>query len=148
MKILTSGLDKQFMTCITLNDNRKSMATNKKQQLTDQMKGYIRTTVYNELIRKGCTLDMAKHLIENFIAGKPGSKEELIDAWELDTIRICEYCGMPMFEGYLVNDLETYCSEKCAREAMAWCWDEDTFNEHLANADSEDACIYWTQWEG
>lgn len=89
------------------------MATNKKQQLTDQMKEYIRTTVYNELIRKGCTLDMAKHLIENFIAGKPGSKEELIDAWELDTIRICEYCGMPMFEGYLVNDSETYCSEKC-----------------------------------
>ena len=113
-----------------------------------QMLNYLRTTVKEELIRKRCNKDDAETYIDTFI-NYPETRQDLIDEWELDSIRICEHCGTPMCEGYLVNDFDTYCSEECARAATTEMgWTKEVFDKHLANADNEDSCIYWTQWEG
>lgn len=115
-----------------------------------QMQGYINSTVKNELIRKGHTVNEAEQICKSFIE-YPTIRERIIEQNELDSIRICEHCGVPMHEGYLVNDFNTYCSEECAKAALLspeGGWTEETFNEHLAHADEEDSVIYWTQWEG
>lgn len=115
---------------------------------TTDMQEYINTTVKNELIRKGKDEKDAAAICRSFIE-YPALREGIIEREELDSIRICEHCGAPMHEGYLVNDFDTYCSEACARAATTEMgWTEETFNEHLANAEDENSCIYWTQWEG
>ena len=115
-----------------------------------QMQGYINSTVKEELIRKGHSEDEAEQICKSFIE-YPALRESIIERNELDSIRVCEHCGAPMNEGYLVNDFNTYCSEECAKAALLspeGGWTEETFNEHLAHADEEDSVIYWTQWEG
>ena len=115
-----------------------------------QMQGYINFTVKNELVRKGHSEDEAEQICKSFIE-YPALRESIIERNDLDSIRICEHCGAPMNEGYLVNDMWTFCSEECARAALLspeYGWTEETFNEHLAHADEEDSVIYWTQWEG
>ena len=114
---------------------------------TTDMQEYINTTVKNELIRKGKDEKEAAAICRSFIE-YPALREGIIEREELDSIRICEHCGAPMHEGYLVNDFDTYCSEACARAATTEMgWTEETFNKHLANAENENSCIYWTQWE-
>lgn len=117
---------------------------------TTGMQGYINSTVKEELVRKGHSEDEAAQICRSFIE-YPTLRESIIERNDLDSIRICEHCGAPMNEGYLVNDFNTYCSEECARAALLspeGGWTEETFNEHLAHADEEDSVIYWTQWEG
>lgn len=117
---------------------------------TTGMQGYINSTVKEELVRKGHSEDEAAQICRSFIE-YPALRESIIERNDLDSIRICEHCGAPMNEGYLVNDMWTFCSEKCARAALLspeGGWTEETFNEHLAHADEEDSVIYWTQWEG
>ena len=113
-----------------------------------KMEGYIRTTVKEEMMRKGCSAKDAERYVNIFIE-QPMSRENIIDQFPLDSIRVCEHCGQPMCEGYMVNDFDTYCSEECARAATKEMgWTKEQFDEQLANADSEDSCVYWTQWEG
>lgn len=117
---------------------------------TTGMQGYINSTVKEELVRKGHNEDEAAQICRSFIE-YPTLRESIIERNNLDSIRICEHCGAPMNEGYLVNDMWTFCSEECARAALLspeGGWTEETFNEHLAHADEEDSVIYWTQWEG
>ena len=117
---------------------------------TTGMQGYINSTVKEELVRKGHSEDEAAQICRSFIE-YPSLRESIIERNDLDSIRICEHCGAPMNEGYLVNDFNTYCSEECARAALLspeGGWTEETFNEHLAHADEENSVIYWTQWEG
>lgn len=115
---------------------------------TTDMQEYINTTVKNELIRKGKDEKDAAAICRLFIE-YPALREGIIEREELDSIRICEHCGKPMHEGYLVNDFDTYCSETCVRASLKSIgWDERQFYHNLAYAESEDACIYWTQWEG
>ena len=115
-----------------------------------QMQGYINSTVKNELVHKGHSEDEAEQICKSFIE-YPALRESIIERNDLDSIRICEHCGAPMNEGYLVNDMWTFCSEDCARAALLspeYGWTEETFNNHFAHADEEDSVIYWTQWEG
>ena len=121
------------------------MATDKRQRLTGQMKEYIRTTVREELIGKRCNKDDADRIVEDFI-NNPDNRDEIIDEWLLDSIRICDRCGQPMYEGYIKDDRKMYCSEECVRKACGW--DEETFKEHISHAEEMDAEIYWTEWEG
>lgn len=117
---------------------------------TTGMQGYVNSTVKEELVRKGHSEDEAAQICRSFIE-YPALRESIIERNDLESIRICEHCGAPMNEGYLVNDFNTYCSEECARAALLspeGGWTEETFNEHLAHADEEDSVIYWTQWEG
>lgn len=115
-----------------------------------QMQGYINVTVKNELVRKGHSENEAEQICKSFIE-YPALRENIIEHNELDSIRVCEHCGAPMNEGYLVNDMWTFCSEECAKAALLspeYGWTEETFNECLAHAEEEDSVIYWTQWEG
>ncbi len=117
---------------------------------TTGMQGYINSTVKEELVRKGNSEDEAEQICKSFIE-YPALRESIIERNDLDSIRICEHCGAPMNEGYLVNDMWTFCSEECTRAALLspeYGWTEETFNNHLAHADEEDSVIYWTQWEG
>ena len=117
---------------------------------TTDMQGYINSTVKEELVRKGHSEDEATQICRSFIE-YPSLRESIIERNDLDSIRICEHCGAPMNEGYLVNDMWTFCSEECARAALLspeYGWTEETFNNHLAHANEEDSVIYWTQWEG
>ena len=117
---------------------------------TTGMQGYVNSTVKEELVRKGHSEDEAAQICRSFIE-YPALRESIIERNDLESIRICEHCGAPMNEGYLVNDFNTYWSEECARAALLspeGGWTEETFNEHLAHADEEDSVIYWTQWEG
>ena len=115
---------------------------------TTNMQKYINTTVKNELIRKGKDIKDATAICRSFIE-YPALREGIIEREELDSIRICEHCGAPMHEGYLVNDFDTYCSEACARASISEIgWTVQEFYENLAYAEDENSCIYWTQWEG
>lgn len=115
---------------------------------TTDMQKYINTTVKNELIRKGKDIKDATAICRSFIE-YPALREGIIEREELDSIRICEHCGAPMHEGYLVNDFDTYCSEACARASISEIgWTVQEFYENLAYAEDENSCIYWTQWEG
>lgn len=115
---------------------------------TTNMQKYINTTVKNELIRKGKDIKDATAICRSFIE-YPALREGIIDREELDSIRICKHCGAPMYEGYLVNDFDTYCSETCARASISEIgWTVQEFYKNLAYAEDENSCIYWTQWEG
>jgi hypothetical protein len=115
---------------------------------TTNMQKYINTTVKNELIHKGKNIKDATAICRSFIE-YPALREGIIEREELDSIRICKHCGAPMYEGYLVNDLDTYCSEACARASISEIgWTVQEFYENLAYAEDENSCIYWTQWEG
>lgn len=115
---------------------------------TTDMQKYINTTVKNELIRKGKDIKDATAICRSFIE-YPALREGIIEREELDSIRICEHCGAPMHEGYLVNDFDTYCSEACARASISEIgWTVQEFYENLAYAEDKNSCIYWTQWEG
>ena len=72
------------------------------------------------------------------------SHTENTDFWEhlseqLDCFRICDECGKPMIEGYLVDGCDTYCSEECLHTHIS---DED-FNKRYNNGDGD---TYWTTW--
>ena len=66
------------------------------------------------------------------------------DFWEglsehLDCFRICEECGKPMIEGYVVNGCNTYCSEECLHEHVS---EED----YIALYKDGESDTYWTTW--
>ena len=128
-----------------LNGKKKYKIFTIEKMCTTDMKDYIRTTVKEELIRKGCQMEDADIIVETFIKN-PDVRQDIIEKYELDSIRICDHCGSPMNEGYMKDDFNTYCCEQCVKAATGWS--NETFKEHIANADSEDADIYWTMWEG
>lgn len=77
--------------------------------------------------------------IEDFIYSTDvEEKEEFIEENGIETLRVCQCCGKFMNEGYLYNDYETYCSDKCFIEKHG----RATFD----GADDDE--LYWTAWEG
>lgn len=117
---------------------------------TTDMQEYINTMVRDELIRKGNSQDDAAAICRSFIE-YPALRENIICRYGLGTIRICEHCGRPMREGYLVNDINSFCGRECTKAALLspeGGWTEETFNKHLAHAGEEDSVIRRTQWGG
>lgn len=112
---------------------------------TTQMKEYIRTTVKEELMRKGESETDAL-LICNAFINFPSVRESIIEKKEIDSIRICEHCGKPMHEGYLKDDYDTYCSEECVKEHYHMT--DEELEEMVSHADENDAPLFWTTWEG
>ena len=116
---------------------------------TTQMQEYINTTVKEELKNKGYSEKEAAQICKSFIE-YPQLRDSIIESNGLKTIRICQHCGKPICEGYLVNDSDVYCSEECVREALLspeGGWTEDTLNNHLSHADEENGAISKTKWE-
>jgi hypothetical protein len=58
---------------------------------------------------------------------------------ELDCFRICEECGQPMIEGFVVDGCQTYCSEECLHKHIS----EEEYREAYNNGDGD---TYWTTW--
>lgn len=72
------------------------------------------------------------------------SHTEDADFWEslsenLDCFRICEECGKPMIEGYVVDGCETYCSDECLHKHLT----DEEFEELYDNGNGD---TYWTNW--
>ena len=72
------------------------------------------------------------------------SHTEDVDFWErlsekLDCFRICEECGKPMIEGYVVDGRDVYCSEECLHKNLS----TEAFRE-LCNDGEGDT--YYTTW--
>ena len=67
-----------------------------------------------------------------------------IDFWEelseeLDCFRICNECGKPMIEGFVIDGCDTYCSEECLHKHIS----EEEYNNLYNNGNGE---AYWTTW--
>jgi len=58
---------------------------------------------------------------------------------ELDCFRICEECGSPMIEGYVVDGDDTYCSEACLHKHVS----EEEYERLYDNGNGD---TYWTTW--
>lgn len=58
---------------------------------------------------------------------------------ELDCFRICDECGQPMIEGFVVDGCSTYCSEECLHKHIS----EEDYREAYNNGDGD---TYWTTW--
>ena len=58
---------------------------------------------------------------------------------ELDCFRICEECGMPMIEGYVVDGSNTYCSKECLYKHVS----EEEYNTLYNDGEGD---TYWTTW--
>jgi len=72
------------------------------------------------------------------------SRTENIDHWELlsnylDCFRICDECGKPMIEGYVVNGCATYCSDECLHKHLT----DEEFNNLFDDGNGD---TYWTTW--
>lgn len=57
----------------------------------------------------------------------------------LDCFRICEECGKPMIEGFVINGHNTYCSNNCLHKHFTN--DEYVYLYNNGNSDT-----YWTVW--
>lgn len=66
----------------------------------------------------------------------------------LGDLRICEYCGFPVFEGYYVAG-EFFCREQCAIDG-SYDGDEEQFERDLQEGDDPSNPmwdeVYWSQW--
>ena len=57
----------------------------------------------------------------------------------LDCFRVCDECGRPMIEGYVVDGCDTYCSEDCLHKHIT----EEEFNILYDEGNND---TYWTTW--
>ena len=57
----------------------------------------------------------------------------------LDCFRVCEECGKPMIEGYIVDGCDTYCSDECLHKHIS----EKDFNDLYKDGEGD---AYWTTW--
>lgn len=66
------------------------------------------------------------------------------DFWErlsekLDCFRICDECGKPMIEGYVVDGCDAYCSVECLHKNLS--------NEDFISLSKDpNGDTYWTTW--
>lgn len=112
------------------------------ENLDNEIKQYIRKEVKEELIRNRCNKDDAERIVEMFISN-PETREDIIDEWDLNTIRVCGVCGKPMHEGWLLNEFDSICSDECICKSQGWSAED---LKKLAEEESND--LYWTEWEG
>ena len=104
------------------------------------MKEYTNKEVY-ELLAEECKQDA--NLWAEFGEGilshtdEAGFWEDLSE--QLDCFRICEECGKPMIEGYVVNGCDTYCSDDCLHKHLSE-------EEYKALYNDGEGDTYWTNW--
>jgi hypothetical protein len=77
--------------------------------------------------------------IEDFICSTDvETKDDFITDNEIENLCVCFTCGKFITEGYLYNECETYCSDKCFINAHG----KSVFD----NVDEDE--LFWTAWEG
>jgi len=60
-------------------------------------------------------------------------------AEHLDCFRVCDECGKPMIEGYVIDGCDTYCSENCMNKHL-------TDEEFIQLYNDGNGDTYWTTW--
>lgn len=68
-------------------------------------------------------------------------KEMLVNLsnYLFDHIRVCSVCGKVMQEGYVTENLEYFCSDKCLHTKYS--------EEEWAEMYTDDGDNYWTEWD-
>ena len=72
------------------------------------------------------------------------SHTEDADFWDslsepLDCLRVCDECGKPMIEGYVVDGCDTYCSDECLHKNLT----DEEYEELYEDGNGD---TYWTTW--
>ena len=101
---------------------------------------YSNKTVYEFLTEECKTIP---ELWEEFGGGLTEHTSDA-DFWErlseeLDSFRICDECGRPMLEGFVVDGCNTYCSEECLHKHIF----EEDYREAYNDGKGD---TYWTTW--
>lgn len=92
-------------------------------------------------LEDGQEKQLAVLLIEEL--GMLGLLEDIISEYEIEDVRICEHCHHLMNEGWLVDDIRTFCSDKCLQSAFP-----DIAVSGLRSHPQDENCrAYWTRWE-
>lgn len=104
------------------------------------VKEYTNDDVY-EFLEEECRNrpDLWKEFGEGIL-----SRTNEVDFWDtlserMDCFRVCDECGKPMIEGYVVDARDTYCSDECLHKHIT-----DEQFEELSN--SGDGDTYYTNW--
>jgi len=72
-----------------------------------------------------------------------GHLDDIISEYEIDNVRICEQCHHLMNEGWLVDDIRTFCSDEC----LLRTYPNIKISELQAHSLSSNSFAYWTKWE-
>lgn len=72
-----------------------------------------------------------------------GYMSDGIMEYGIESVRICEHCQCLMNEGWLVDDMRTFCSDECLERDMP----QLDIQELKAHANEEGCSAYWTEWE-
>jgi len=75
---------------------------------------------------------------------KHGALDDVITDYNVESVRVCRHCHKLMNEGWLVEDIETYCSDECFLAACPEMTQEDI---NALDTDDENTIAYWTAWE-
>jgi len=68
------------------------------------------------------------------------SYQDIIDEYEIDTMRVCSHCGKLMDEGYCIESgIDYYCSDECLHANM-------TEEEYLDLYNDGKGDSYYTEW--
>lgn len=81
-------------------------------------------------------------------------KEEFIEKfneYDLPTLRVCDFCGCFMDEGYLLGGYEHYCSKTCAidsyiRDSKGKMTREQAYHQLRRDIGDGSGDSFWTEW--
>lgn len=72
-----------------------------------------------------------------------GHLDELISEYEINHVRTCEHCHHLMDEGWLVDEIRTFCSDECLLRACP----NMNMQDLQAHSSDVDSLAYWPKWE-
>ena len=84
---------------------------------------------------------LAVRMIEELIM--LGHLDDIISEYDIGDVRICEHCHHLMDEGWLVDDILTFCSNECLLQA----YPNTNLSDLQSHALDADCLAYWTKWE-
>lgn len=73
-----------------------------------------------------------------------GCLDDILSEYEIDNVRVCEHCHHLLDEGWLVDDIRTFCSDEC----LLHVFPNLCVSEVKAHSVDADSWAYWTKWEG
>lgn len=93
-------------------------------------------------LRNDLEKQLANRLVEELIV--LGRLEDIIIDNGIDNLRVCEHCHHLMNEGWLVDDIRTFCSNDC----LLSIFPNVNIPGLQSNATDDNSSAYWTAWEG
>lgn len=75
---------------------------------------------------------------------KRESIEDVICEYNIESLRVCNTCHRLMNEGWIYNNCETYCSDKCLMKSHP----DENIAKMKERASEDYSETYWTVWEG